>query len=70
METYWFTIALPKGKTYESERFSTYFSFVRACEKKCRELHAYSDDVTIYVKDDEYGGSIIYRKPEHGEIMV
>lgn len=69
METYWFEISLPDGK-YISEEFRTYSSFVIACEKKCRELHAYSDDVTIYIKDDEYGGNIIYRKPEHGEINV
>ena len=70
MEIYWFEIALPKRKTYTSEKFSTYSSFVTTCEKKCRELHAYSDDVTIYVKDDEYGGNVFFRKPEHGEINV
>ena len=53
MEIYWFEIALPKRQTYTSGKFRTYSSFVIACEKKCRELHAYSDDVTIFVKDDE-----------------
>jgi hypothetical protein len=69
MKTYWFEIALPKGKTYVSEKFRTYSSFIKACEKKCRELRAYSDDVTLYVKHSDTG-NVFFGKPEHGEINV
>ena len=65
--TYWYEIALPKGKVFQSQKFQNYGVFIRQCGKKCRELGACSEDVTIHHQSSE-GGSDFARAPEHGEI--
>ena len=38
MHDFFFIIYLPKGKTFQSEKYSTMEVCIRMCEKKLREL--------------------------------
>lgn len=68
MHNFYFIIHLPKGKTFQSEKYSTMETCIRMCEKKLRELHInHSDGVELGYTTNE-GGKWL-RKPEHGEVM-
>ena len=68
MHDFYFIIHLPKGKTFQSEKYSTMETCIRMCEKKLRELRInHSDGVELGYTTDE-GGKWL-RKPEHGEVM-
>ena len=68
MHDFYFIINLPKGKTFQSEKYSTMEVCTRMCEKKLRELHINNSDSVELGYTSEYGNTWI-RKPEHGEVM-
>ena len=68
MHDFYFVIHLPKGKTFQSDKYPTMETCIKMCEKKLRELHInHSDGVELGYTTDE-GGKWL-RKPEHGEVM-
>ena len=68
MHDFYFIIHLPKGKTFQSEKYSTMAVCIRMCEKKLRELHInHSDGIELgYISEC---GNVWQRKPELGEVM-
>ena len=68
MHDFCFIIHLPKGKTFQSEKYSTMPVCIRMCEKKLRELRINHSDGVKLGYTDEYGDKWL-RKPELGEVM-
>ena len=68
MHDFYFIIYLPKGKTFQSEKYSTMDVCIRMCEKKLREFHIKNSDCVELGYTSEYGNEWT-RRPEHGEIM-
>ena len=68
MHDFYFIIHLPKGKTFQSEKYSTMEVCIKMCEKKLRELHINNGDSVELGYTSEYGNEWV-RAPEHGEVM-
>ena len=68
MHDFYFIIHLPKGKTFQSEKYSTIAVCVGMCEVKLMDLHINYSDVVELCFTSEYGNEWVHA-PEHGEVM-
>ena len=67
MHDFYFIVHLPRGKTFQSEKYSTMETCIRMCRKKLKELHINHSDGVELGYTSEYGSKWL-RRPELGEV--